>query len=190
MKVLKFGGSSLGTPQRVRAVARIVLESARRERVAVVVSAFHGVTDQLLEAARTAERGDQAWTTLHRALARRHLEAARRLGPSRGGAALGRRLDAQLAELGDLLRGIHLLRDAPPRALDHVASFGERLSSEIVAAHLSRTRRAEAVDARDLIVTDDRFTMANIQHEPTRARIRRRLGAGLRRGSRSAIPVV
>src|SRR5882672_11103359 len=158
MKVLKFGGSSLGTPQRVRAVARIVLESARRERVAVVVSAFHGVTDQLLEAARTAERGDQAWTALHRALARRHLEAARRLGPSRGGAALGRRLDAQLAELG------HLLRDAPPRALDHVASFGERLSSEIVAAHLSRTRRAEAVDARTLVVTDDRFMRAGVLH--------------------------
>src|SRR5258707_1341997 len=53
-----------------------------------------------------------------------------------------------------------------------------------------RTACRIALDARELIVTDDRFTMANIQHEPTRARIRRRLGAGLRRGSRSAIPVV
>ena len=66
-----------------------------------------------------------------------------------------------------MLRGIRLLRHAPPRALDHVASFGERLSCEIVAAHLSRGRRAVAVDARELVVTDDRFTQAAVQFDVT-----------------------
>src|SRR5438093_775385 len=97
---------------------------------------------------------------------------------------------AQLEELRDVLRGISLLRHAPPRALDHVASFGERLSSEIVAAHLAWTRRAQAVDSRALVVTDDRFTQASVQFEATNANIRRALGPGLRRGSRTPIPVV
>src|SRR5438552_191447 len=103
MRVLKFGGSSLGTPQRIRSVARIVLDAARDERVVVVVSALEGVTDQLLDAARHAERGDEGGTLLYRALARRHLEAAWRLCPARSGAA--RRLAAQLEELRDVLRG-------------------------------------------------------------------------------------
>ena len=58
MKVLKFGGSSLGSPARVRDVGRIVLDAHRREPVVVVVSAFQGVTNQLVECARLAERGD------------------------------------------------------------------------------------------------------------------------------------
>jgi aspartokinase/homoserine dehydrogenase 1 len=190
MRVLKFGGSSLGTPQRIRTVAGIVLEAARRERIVVVVSALQGVTDQLLDAARLAERGDEGWMQAHRALARRHLDAARRLSRGRGGAALRRRLEVPLDELRDVLRGIRLLRDAPARALDHVASFGERLSSEIVAAHLARSRRAVAVDSRALVVTDDHFTHAAVQFESTHANLRRHLGPWLRRGSRASIPVV
>jgi bifunctional aspartokinase / homoserine dehydrogenase 1 len=190
MRVLKFGGSSLATPRRIRAVSRIVVETARRERVVVVVSALQAVTDQLLEAARTAERGDENWMRAHRALARRHLEMARRLCPAAGGAALRRRIEARLDELRDVLRGIRLLRHAPPRALDHVASFGELLSSELVAAHLGRMRRAEAVDARELVVTDDRFTEAVVRFGPTNANLRRRLGPAVRSGSRAPIPVV
>ena len=189
MRVIKFGGSSLGTPQRIRTVARIVLEAARKERVVVVVSALQGVTDQLLEVARQAERGDESWVLTYRTLTKRHLDTARRLCPTRGGAALRGRLEAMLDELRDVLRGIHLLRHAPPRALDHVASFGERLSSEILAAFLSRTRRAAAVDSRALVVTDDHFTQAAVQFDATYRRIRRALAAGLRT-ARAPIPVV
>src|SRR5262245_2466263 len=86
MRVLKFGGSSLATPARIRTVAGIVLEAARRERVVLVVSALQGVTDQLLETARRAERGDEGWVGLYRTLTRRHFETARRLCPARRGA--------------------------------------------------------------------------------------------------------
>ena len=61
MKVLKFGGSSLATPARIREVGRIVLDEARREPLIVVVSAFQGITNQLLECARLAERGDRRY---------------------------------------------------------------------------------------------------------------------------------
>ena len=189
MRVLKFGGSSLATPQRIRGVAAIVAAAAQQERVVIVVSALQGVTDQLLGTARLAERGDAAWTAQHRAIARRHMETARRLTPSRGGAALQRRLTAMLDELRDVLRGIHLLRHAPPRALDHVASFGERLSSEIVAAHLAQSHRAVAVDTRELVVTDDHFTQAAVQLDATYRKIRARLRT-LLRTSRGVIPVV
>ena len=189
MRVLKFGGSSLATPQRIRSVTEIVVAAARSERVVVVVSALQGVTDQLLGAARLAERGDEAWTQHHRALVRRHIDATQRLCASRGNAVLKHRLTLMLDELHDVLRGIHLLRHAPPRALDHVASFGERLSSELVAAHLDRFHRAIAVDARELVVTDDHFTQAAVQFEATNRRIRARLKA-LLRPSRGPIPVV
>ena len=79
MRVLKFGGSSLGSPTRVRDVGRIVLDAHRREPVVVVVSAFQGVTDQLVECARLAERGDAAYISILHGIAKRHRTAVARL---------------------------------------------------------------------------------------------------------------
>src|SRR4249920_2917237 len=75
-RVLKFGGSSLATPARVRDVGRIVIASATGGPAVVVVSAFQDVTDQLLECARQAERGDQATAASYEAIAARHRAAA------------------------------------------------------------------------------------------------------------------
>ena len=61
MRILKFGGSSLATPERIRQVGRIVLQSIGEERIVVVVSAFQGITNQLLACARLAEKGDREW---------------------------------------------------------------------------------------------------------------------------------
>src|SRR5262249_3443865 len=71
-------------------------------------------------------------------------------------------VDAQLRELRGILRGVRLLGCCPPAALDGVASFGERLSAFIVAAHLNRLRPARYVDARDFVTTDDQFTRAAV----------------------------
>jgi aspartokinase/homoserine dehydrogenase 1 len=162
MKVLKFGGSSLGTPARVREVGRIVIEAHRRESVVVVVSAFQGVTNQLLECARLAERGDARYAAILQALAKRHRTALAHLMPKRR-AAVATHVESLLAELRDAVHGIQLLRHCPPQALDTVASFGERLSAVIVAAHLGQTRPAVFVDSRQLVVTDDQFTHAAVQ---------------------------
>jgi len=126
MRVLKFGGSSLATPARIRDVARIVLDKQRSEAVVVVVSAFQGVTNQLVECARMAERGDAKYERLLLDIARRHRSAAARL--VRGGRrALRAGVEERLAELRDTLHGIYLLRHCPQQALDMTASFGERL---------------------------------------------------------------
>src|SRR3977135_3402181 len=134
MKVLKFGGSSLSTPATIRGVGRILLDARRHEPVIGVVSAFQGVTNQLLECARLAERADASYEDAFEQIARRHRSAVAKLigrRPARGPAPVA----ALLGELRSTLQGIHLLRHCPLRALDMTASFGERLSAFIIAAY-------------------------------------------------------
>jgi bifunctional aspartokinase / homoserine dehydrogenase 1 len=187
MKILKFGGSSLATPATIREVGRILVDARRGEPVIAVVSAFHGVTNQLLECARLAERADATFEDTFDEIARRHRSAVARLVPRP--ARVRRQVDALLAELRSTLQGIHLLRHCPLRALDMTASFGERLSALIVAASLARTQRGVFVDARDFLVTDDQFTHANVIFTKTNRRGRAYFGRLFRRLPR-ALPVV
>src|SRR5438067_1120023 len=162
MRVLKFGGSSLATPDRIRDVGRIVLDEAKTEPIIVVVSAFQGITNQLLDAARLAERGDPAAERALDRIATRHRTAVETLVGARRGKPVMAAVDALLEELREALHGIRLLRHCPPRALDVTGSFGERLSAIIVAAYLDRFRPSRFVDARDFVITDDQFTEANV----------------------------
>jgi len=196
MRILKFGGSSLSTPATIRDVGRILLAARRREPVIGVVSAFQGVTNQLLECARLAERADASYQDAFDHIVRRHRSAVSQLlgsGRPRGlhytRSSVRAQVDGLLAELGSTLQGIHLLRHCPPRALDMTASFGERLSALIVAAYLGRTHTAAFVDARDFLVTDDQFTHANVQFPATNRRTRAYF-ASLFRRSKGAVPIV
>jgi aspartokinase/homoserine dehydrogenase 1 len=189
MRVLKFGGSSLASPSTIRQVLQIVLEAKHREPVTVVVSAFGGVTNQLLECARLAERDDPSFQTSFETLARRHRAAVASL-VGRGSTRTRRRVDGLLHELNSTLEGIRLLRHCPLRSLDMVASFGERLSAVIVAAALNRRYPSESVDARDLVVTDDQFTSATVVFLKTNRRTRSALNTLVRRRRGRVIPVV
>src|SRR5437867_668272 len=154
MKVMKFGGSSLSTPATIRQVGAILIEARRHEPLIVVVSAFEGITNQLLECARLAERSDDRYEEAFERLARRHRSAVTQL-IGRGRARVRAQVDGMLDELHGTLQGIHLLRHCPMRALDMTASFGERLSAFIVAAYVKQKYPAAFVDARDFLVTDD-----------------------------------
>ena len=190
MRVLKFGGSSLATPERIETVARIVLDEARTEAIVLVVSAFQGVTNQLIECAQLAERGDAGAERAYEKIAARHRAAVAALvGPRRGAGTL-EAVNALLAELHDALHGIRLLGYCPPRALDVTASFGERLSALIIAAHLNRARPARDVDARQFVVTDDQFTEANVIFPKTNRATRRVFARLAGSGSRRILPVV
>jgi aspartokinase/homoserine dehydrogenase 1 len=188
MRVLKFGGSSLANPARVRDVGRIALEAHRREPIVVVVSAFQGVTNQLVECARLAERGDTTYAAILNDVAKRHWAAVARLVPGQR-PALVAEVETLLSELRDTVHGIHLLRHCPAQALDTAASFGERLSALIVAGHLGQTRPAVHVDARRLVVTDDQFTHALVNFPKTNRAIRAYFSR-LRAGSKPPLPVV
>src|SRR2546430_10873554 len=188
MNVLKFGGSSLSTPATIRGVGRILLEARRREPIIVVVSAFQGVTNQLLECARLAERDDASHGEVFDAIARRHRASVSKLVKKRR-ARVRAQVDALLAELQSTLQGIHLLRHCPLRALDMTASFGERLSAVIVAAYLDQTTPSVFVDSRDIVVTDDQFTHAAVVFKKTNRRTRAYFNTLFRRAPR-ATPVV
>jgi aspartokinase/homoserine dehydrogenase 1 len=172
LKVLKFGGSSVATPDRIKTVGRILLAQAKAHRVVAVVSAFGGVTNQLLEAARVAESGGGGYAAIYQKIAARHGDAVESLLPRAAQTGAFDAVDRLLTELREVLHGISLLRHAPPRALDTVASFGERLSAAIISAYLARQVPAPLADARQFVVTDDRFTNATVDFTATNRKTR------------------
>ncbi|MBI1875003.1 MAG: bifunctional aspartate kinase/homoserine dehydrogenase I [Acidobacteria bacterium] len=187
MKVLKFGGSSLASPDRIRAVGRIILDRVKTEPLIVVVSAFQGITNDLLEAARKAEHDAPAYERTFEKIARRHRRA---VGDLLGGRKIRTEVDRLLGELHDALHGIRFLGHCPPPALDLIASFGERLAALVVAAYLDRSRPARFVDARQFIVTDDQFTQANVIFGKTNRATRAHLVPRGRHAAGRPIPVV
>jgi aspartokinase/homoserine dehydrogenase 1 len=189
MKIMKFGGSSLSTPATIRQVGAILLAARRREPVIAVVSAFEGITNQLLECARLAERADTGYEEAFERVARRHRTAVTQL-VKRGRSRVRSQVDGLLTELRDTLHGIHLLRHCPLRALDMTASFGERLSARIVSAYLNQKYPATFVDARDFVITDDHFTHANVSFHRTNPAARTAFGRIARRSRNRVIPVV
>jgi aspartokinase/homoserine dehydrogenase 1 len=190
MRILKFGGSSLATADCIRDVVRIVLEEARRGPVIVVVSAFQGVTNQLLDCARLAEKGDRRFEAGWKKIAERHHAIVNDLLGRQRRNRIRSQVDTLLGDLHDTLHGVQLLGHAPPRARDLIASFGERLCALIVAAHLARVRPARFVDARQFVVTDNQFTNANVIFSKTNRAARRYFTELFRPRRRRPIPVV
>jgi aspartokinase/homoserine dehydrogenase 1 len=188
LHVLKFGGTSVGTAERIGWVARRSAASARQERTIVVVSAMAGTTNLLLRSAQAAASRDRNWCEAAQEIRRRHSEAASFLLSVGEQSDFSRRLEAVLEIFESVCQGFEMVGEATPRGLDRIVSLGEVISAELVAAALRvRGVRAVAVDAAKLIVTDTRFGDANVLAEPTRARLRRRLLPLVRRG---VLPVV
>jgi aspartokinase/homoserine dehydrogenase 1 len=190
MRILKFGGSSLATADCIRDVVRIVLEEARRGPVIVVVSAFQGVTNQLLDCARLAEKGDRRFEAGWKKIAGRHHAIVNDLLGRQRRNRIRSQVDTLLGDLHDTLHGVQLLGHAPPRARDLIASFGERLCALIVAAHLARVHPARFVDARQFVITDNQFTNANVIFSKTNRAARRYFTELFRPRRRRPIPVV
>ncbi|MGA2764869.1 MAG: aspartate kinase [Spirochaetia bacterium] len=178
MKVLKFGGSSLADGERIRSVAEVVVEAARADRVAVVLSAMKGVTDQLIAAAHAAEAGTDGFKPILETIRGKHFDAVRFLFRPADQAAVLTPLALMCNELEEILHGVELIRECSPRTLDLVMSFGERLSCQLSAAYMRASGMdAVLVDAREMIVTDDHFGSALVDFDRTYQRIEERLSA-------------
>ena len=189
-KILKFGGSSVANPERIREVASIVLDAAKKERVVVVVSAFQGVTNQLIECARLAEVGDTKFQSMYKALVKRHTGILKALHNNRPPKQVVVNLQTMLAELWDVLHGIYLLRHSSPRSLDLTASFGEQLSALTIASFLQKSRPSCFVDSRKLVETDDQYTHAVVQFDKTNHAIKAYFKKIFGQSSKRLIPVV
>lgn len=187
--VMKFGGTSVGTPERMKCAAELIAGHARKAEVVAVVSAMGGVTDLLIKAASQAAQGDREHSKgVRQELARKHREVADQLLTAAEQAETLPRLAEQLANFENLCSGFSLVREVTPRAMDTLSSLGEVMSAILVAAILrSMGHAAEAVDATELIVTNDNFGSAAPLFDETNARTRQRL-APLRK--KRAIAVV
>jgi bifunctional aspartokinase / homoserine dehydrogenase 1 len=189
-KVIKFGGSSVASPERIRAVASIVLKAAKKERVIVVVSAFQGVTNQLLECAQFAERGNKEFQSIYKKIVKRHIATLKILHNGHPPKNVIAHTEVLMSELHDALQGIYLLRHCSPRALDLIASFGERLSAVIIASFLQRTQPSCFVDSRKIVKTDDQFTRAIVQFDKTNRAVKSYFTKLFAGSSKRLIPVV
>ncbi len=161
MIVMKFGGSSVESADAIERVAAIVKARADRNPV-VVVSAMGKTTNKLLAIARTAIEGKREdYIRQIHDLRDFHSREARRVVPLTHRAELDRTLDDHFQEMTELVKGIAVLGELTPRSIDAISSYGERLSSYIVALAFEHFGLPAAhLDARRVIVTDRRHTQA------------------------------
>ncbi len=188
MIVMKFGGTSVQDSTAIDRVASIVKDRLAQMPV-VVVSAMAKVTDQLLATARAAGNGDRETAlNLSRALRERHFNTAGELLGTGVFTDLHSELETAFEALDELLRGIVAVGEVTPRTTDHVAAYGELLSSKMVAAAFSvRGIDAAFVDSRQCIVTDNTFMKAAPLMEETNDRLKKNISPLLAAGQ---VPVM
>ncbi|SHO61360.1 bifunctional aspartate kinase/homoserine dehydrogenase I [Algoriphagus zhangzhouensis] len=168
MKIIKFGGSSVANPDNIRKVFAIIQDKLKQQEVAVVFSAFGGVTESLLTIARLAREGDQAYRDMLQTLEEKHLDMVRQLIAVQNQSTVMTFVKVRFNELEDLFHGIFLIKENSARTLDYVVSFGERLSTFILAeAFAAKGLKTQFLDARDVIRTNDRFGQARVDFEVT-----------------------
>jgi len=173
MKVLKFGGSSVAKPERIKQVAAILKDYYKKgEKFAVVFSAFGGVTDFLIEMSAKAAKGDITYMKAFEAFSERHTEAVKELLNGDQQQILLKEIQENHQTLKDLLHGVFLVREASPRTMDYVLSFGERNSAFIISKFFQQEGiNAKFLDARKIIKTDKNFGSAKVNFKATNEKI-------------------
>lgn len=168
MKVLKFGGTSVGNADAIRQTGVIIRKSSIEEELVVVVSAVGGVTNSLISIVQKAAERDHSYEEALANLKVLHLSLYAELC----GTADESFIEKLFTQLSEVCKGIFLIRELTPRTSDYVQSCGERLSSHIIAWYLKREGLDIALfDARDYLITDKHFGHANINWPVTRERL-------------------
>lgn len=172
MKVLKFGGTSVGSIQGIQNIKRIAL--AEKGPVIIVVSALATVTDSLVEATRMAREGRKEYRHIIDNIIRRHHDLIEAVIPQEEKqATLKKELQAKFDELSGILQGVYLIKDVTPKIQDVILSYGERCSSPLVTALIPG---ATLVDSREVIKTEKKGAKIQVDYEATNTLVRQRLG--------------
>src|SRR5258706_6386535 len=180
LQVMKFGGTSVGDSECIKRAAEIVARASREGAVLVVVSAMSGATNQLILAAEQSKNGDETKAReIAAALRNQHNAAVTALIKDEARRfQLTRDVEQIIGEVTSLCRGITLLRELTLRTLAVVSSIGERLSARLMAGALHELCvRIEAIEATEVIITDDDYGQAEPLMEKVRERAAARLGA-------------
>jgi aspartokinase/homoserine dehydrogenase 1 len=169
MKILKFGGSSIRDAERIKNVIDIVNnESKNNNIVGVVFSAFQGITDDLLNVSRMAADRNELYLNELSKIKERHIKTTAELLSAKTLIKTEASVINLLDELGEILKGVYLIKELSLKTLDLVLSFGELLSNTIISfAFLDNKIENELLDARDIIVTDRNFGSARVLFDKT-----------------------
>ena len=163
MIVLKFGGTSVANAENISKTIAIVTNKSKEDKLAVVVSAFSGVTDMLILAGKTASAKDKNYKDIVSQIEKKHKDAIDELIPLSEQSNLIETINGHINHLKTLLDGCYLLGELSNRTADIVAGFGELLSSQIIAVALKQKVSNSAFkDSRELIKTDSNFGKAAV----------------------------
>ena len=172
MLVLKFGGSSLGSREALERVIKIIAEK-NNDISLVVVSALSKVTDSLTEIAVNTAAGDESYREKAGIIKRRHLDMAAQFLTGDNLEDTNKKLEELFSDLFRVLDGVYILKELSERSLDLIMSFGERFSSLLTASVLnSRGIKADVLDSRDLIKTNNSYGRAVFNEEKSFALIK------------------
>ena len=172
MKVLKFGGTSVGTVESLTSVKKIV--EGRRKPVIIVVSALGGVTDMLISTAKAAAAGEEdTYLQTYAKIIKRHHDVIEGMVPDHLRSQTFKDIDRMLDELGNIFKGVSLLSDLSSRSLDTIVSYGERLSSLIISRII---KGARLFDSRQIIKTVDQFGKHVLDNDSTLPLVMQTLG--------------
>ena len=152
MKVLKFGGTSVGSVKSILSLKHIVENEASKQPVVVIVSALGGITDKLLATSQLALKGDECWKSEFDAMVDRHHKMIDTIiTDTKKREDLFNTVDALLEQLRSIYFGVYLIHDLSEKTQNAIVSYGERLSSNIVAKLI---KGAKWFDARNFIKTE------------------------------------
>lgn len=173
MRVLKFGGSSVANAERIGKVKQIVLSKVESEGpLVVVVSAFSGVTDMLIDMGAKAGSGDDSFEIAIDELYYKHRKAVEELLTEASQGEVLSFIKDHLSTLKKLLQGSFLIKEISPRISDALASTGELLSSKIISKYIAQDLPETVfIDSRELIKTNSSFTAAEVDFEKTNQNI-------------------
>lgn len=166
MRVLKFGGTSVGSIENIKKVIAIVQEQAATDRVAVVVSAIGGITDLLIKAGTLAADKNDMYISLYQVIKEKHLSYTKAL--TGDDALVLADITALMMDLQALLQGIFLINELSPKTMDKLTAFGEIGASKMIAAAFNHHGVSAVLkDSRQLITTDNTHTRASVDYSLT-----------------------
>ena len=168
MQVIKFGGSSVASAQNINKVVDIVKNKPNFQKIAVVVSALGGITDLLLQCANLAATNNESYKGALQEIELRHLNTVKELLPVTQQSSVLSAVKKMCNEIEDICNGIFLLGELSDRTKDKIVSYGELISSQIIAAKLkSAEADVQWKDCRELIFTDSNFGAALVDFVKT-----------------------
>jgi len=188
--VMKFGGTSMGSAERIKVAAQICIEQKRTRPVVAVVSAMSKITDLLLDSLRKAEAGDESGLdfNLHKLRERHHEACGELLDTSDRRTVALAGIDALLADFRRICHGVRILGERPPKSVDEAIAIGEKLSSLLMAEYFKSVGvPSQAVSGAEVIVTDAVFGSASPIMDETRKAATANLGPMIIAGE---VPVV